>query len=265
MSLTLAQTEHLYEASHLALEQRELCGPDFLAALADAVEADGGDPHPDWWKLAKAPLGASRGLPGGGEVLKDIKGMGRVYDWRESSWTPSNGGRIDVRLFVQHIPVVRNVDGIADMVTLRNVLVAQGLMVQSCTDREGNVGLFTPFDSLCYQAKGANQFSTGCEHMHLSTSEDWSKQQLRAMAWLIQLCERKHDVKRTRGRLAGGGGIARVLEEGQVWHSEVSAAAGFNDRSDPWGNTPHDVVVERWEYVQHCIGFFEDNGHFDGA
>jgi hypothetical protein len=265
VALTTAQTEALYERAHRDLETRELCGEDFLGELARAINADGGEPHPDWKKMAAAPLGA--GVPGNGKVLKELRGAGKVYDWRDSDWTPTNGGRINLRLFVQHIPVIRNVDGIADIVTLRNALVAQGLMVQCCTDREGNVGLFTPFDFLCYQAKGANQISCGCENMLFSTAEDWSKLQLRAMAWVIQLCERPAHggVPQTRGRLGSGSGVVRVLEEGQVWHSEVSDAAGFHDRSDPWGDTPHDVVVERWEYVQHCIRFFDEHGHFEGA
>lgn len=262
--LTLKETEELYSSMDLSLEQPgDICGARFAEQLADAVEADGGEP-PLEWKLASASReGAS--VPGHGKVLKEIRGAGKVYDWRDSSWTPVNGGRISLRGFTHHIPVVRNVDGYADIVTLRNVLVAQDLMVQTCTDREGNIGLFTPFDMLCYQARGGNQLTTGCEHMHLSTSEDWSKRQLRSMAWVIQLCERKHHVPRTRWRLSPGDGVVRFRAPGQGWHSEIAYYAGYKDRSDPWGNTPHDVVLERWAYVRHCIEFFEKHGHFSGA
>lgn len=264
MILSLAQTEQFYEQAHPDLEHLEVCGEEFSAELAKAINAEGGEPPEEWKKVANAPLGAS--LPGGGKVLKKLPGAGKVYDWRDSSWTPVNGGRTKPLVFVQHIPVVPNVDGIADFVTLRNVLVAQGLMVQSATDREGNVALYTPFSSLCYQARGANQVATGCEHMHYLTSEDWTLKQLRAMAWLIQLAERSDNIPRTRGRLGQGSGVVRVLEAGQVWHSEVSDAAGYHDRSDPWGGTSRDKVIERWEYVQSAIKYFEDHdGSFIGA
>jgi hypothetical protein len=265
-TLTAAQTEAIYESTHPALEQQELCGDEFSEALVEAINADGGEPAPEWKQLeVETKRGQTSGLVGNGRILKEIKGMGTVYDWRDSDWTPVNGGRFGVRGFTHHIPVIRNVDGIGDIVTLRNVLVAQNLMVQTCTDREGNVGLFAPFDILCYHNRGGNQLFTGCEHMHYLASEDWTKRQLRAWAWLIQLCERKHDVIRTRWRLGYGDGVCRVLEEGQGWHSEVSRYAGYNDRSDPWGSTPHDVVVERWEYIQSCIKYFELHGHFEGA
>jgi hypothetical protein len=263
MKLSPGQVESLYERAHPSLEERDVCDEDVVAALVEAINSDGGEPPQEWKKMARAREGAS--IPGGGCVLKDIRGAGKVYDWRDSSWTPPNGGRIDLYGFTHHIPVVRNVDGIGDFVTLRNVLVPQGLMVQTSTDREGNIALYTPFDFLCYHNKGGNQVFTGCEHMHFSTSEDWSKQQMRAMAWLIQLCDRKHDVPRTRWDLDSGNGVVRVQKKGQGWHSEVAHYAGFNDRSDPWGDTDHDTVVERWEYVQHCIKFFEDHGHFEGA
>lgn len=259
--------ERLYESAHRDLERQDFCSEGaFDRALTAAINADGGEPHPDWKTIATLREG-SRVVVGNGRVLKELRGAGKVYDWRKSDWTPTNGGRINLHLGVQHIPVLHNVNGYADLVTLRNVLVAQDLMVQTCTDREGNIGLFTPFDFLCYQARGANQFSYGCENMHYLTSEPWTKRQLRAMAWVIQLGMRPTHggVPRTRGRLAHGDGIVRVRRDGQVWHSEVAAFAGYNDRSDPWGDTSHDKVVERWEYVQHCIRFFEEHGHFEGA
>lgn len=263
MTLTAAHTEELYEQADRQHEQVDICNDEFQTVLAEAINADDGEPDEQWKKMVGAREGTR--LAHGGNVLKELRGAGTVYDWRDSPWTPANGGWINLKLFVQHIPVVRNIDGIGDMVTLRNVLVSQGLMVQCCTDREGNVGLFTPFNVLCYQARGANQVSCGCEHMHATTNEPWTQRQLRAMAWVIQLCDEKHDVKRTRGRLGSGNGVVRVHEEGQVWHEEVADAAGHHDRSDPWGNTPHDVVIDHWEYVQHCILFFREHGHFVGA
>jgi hypothetical protein len=161
---------------------------------------------------------------------------------------------------VQHIPVVPNVTGIGDFVTLRNVLVQQGLMVQTATDREGNVALYTPFNVLCYQARGANQVSWGCENMHLSTGEAWSKKQLRAVAWVVQLAEAKHGIPVSKGRLGAGSGLARVLNRGAVTHEDVSNKAGFHDRTDPgegeWGE---------WAYVQHAVRFFREHGHMSGA
>lgn len=263
MKLTPAETEGVYERSHVQLEQRDVCDETVVKAIEEAINADGGEPHPAWKKMLSAREGSS--ITGGGVVLKDIRGIGKVYDWRDSSWTPANGGRINLYGFTHHIPVIRNVDGIADFITLRNVLVAQGLMVQSTTDRDGNIGLFTPFNYLCYHNKGGNQVFTGCEHMHYLTSEDWSKQQLRAMAWLIQLCERKHDVPNRRWDLDSGNGVVRVRAKGQGWHQEVSDYAGYHDRVDPWGNTSHSTIVERWEYVQSCIRFFNEHGHFEGA
>lgn len=201
---------------------------------------------------------ASSTIPGGGKVLKSVKGMGTIYDWRGTGWAPANGGKINPLIFVQHIPVVPNKDGIGDFITLRNVLVAQGLMVQSATDREGNVALYTPFDVLCYQARGANQFSCGCEHMHMSVTEPWSKRQLRASAWLAQLAERKHNIPVQMADLDPGPGIVKVKRRGHTSHKNVSAKAGYNDRSDP--GPGYD-----WEYVSHCVKFFEEHGHFEGA
>ena len=197
-------------------------------------------------------------LIGDGKVIKEIRGAGKVYDWRTSSWTPANGGEIRPLMFVHHIPVVRNVAGIGDFITLRNVLVTQGLMVQCATDREGNVALYTPFDQLCYHARGANQISTGCEHMHASTGEAWTKRQLRAAAWVVQLAERKHGIPAKWGALGAGAGAVRVVRKGQTSHETVSAKAGYNDRSDPGPGFD-------WAYVAHCVHYFKRYGHFEGA
>jgi hypothetical protein len=236
-----------------ALEERDIHEID--EALAKALS---GDPHPEWAVAREATVGSR--IIGDGRVLKTIKGMGTVYDWRQSPWTPANGGRIHPVVGVQHIPVVPNVVGVGDFVTLRNVLVAQGLMVQSSTDREGNVGLVTPFDILCYQARGANQISWGSENMHLSISEPWSKKQLRAVAWVVQLAEAKHGIPVSKGQLGAGSPIVKVLRRGAVTHEDESNKAGFHDRTDPgaglWG---------QWDYVEHCVRFFREHGHMSGA
>jgi hypothetical protein len=258
MILTLNETERLYEETDHELEQRDLCGDDrFSELLATAVEADGGEPAKDW-KLLLSAASRQQALPHGGQVLKEIKGMGTVIDWRDSSWTQPSGGRITPLLGVQHIPVIRNVDGYGDLITLVEVLLAQGLMVQQGTDREGNVGLFTPGNYLCWQARGANSFSWGTEHMHLTTGEDWTKRQLRAAAWINQLNNRHYGTPLSRATLGSGNGVVRVLHSGQTTHEAVSRMAGYNDRSDP--GSGYD-----FQYVAHCEAFFAAHGHFEGA
>lgn len=213
-------------------------------------------PHPEWKKIQQAAVGDP--IYGDGVVLKDLPGAGRVYDWRASDWTPVNGGRITPLVFVQHIPVVPNLDGIADFIRLRDVLVAQGLMVQSATDRDGNVALFTPFDYLCYQARGANSVSCGCEHMHMSTSEGWTEKQFRAAAWVVNLAKNKHDIPASGGELGSGNGAVRVLGRGQVSHQRVSQAAGYNDRSDP--GPGYDFA-----HVRELVIYWREHETFVGA
>lgn len=254
--LQLARAEVAYRK---ALKRSDLEAKDICSVFHDHVvplTAQVGVEHDDWKHAALQPEGAS--IVGGGRVLKKVRGMGTVYDWRHTNWAPANGGTIKLQVFVQHIPVVRNMAGIADFVVLRNVLVAQGLMVQQATDRDGNVALYTPMNSLCFQARGANQFSTGTEHMHMTTGEEWSKKQLRASAWIINQASLVHGVTIQNGRLSGGSGVARVAKKGQVSHMAVSKAAGFNDRVDP-GNR-YD-----WEYVRHCVMYFRKHSHFEGA
>lgn len=262
MILSYDETEQLYGSLDPKLEgARDACDEQFAEALAAAVESNGGDPHSAWKEIAPRSdeppiMGAS--IPHQGKVLKTIDGMGTVYDWRDSSWTQPNGGRITPLLGVQHIPVVRNVDGYGDLITLVEVLLAQGLMVQQGTDREGNVGLFTPGDYLCWQARGANQVSWGTEHMHLTTSEDWTKRQLRAAAWVNQLNRRHYGTVGTRASLGSGDGVVRVIHGGQTTHQAVSAKAGYNDRSDP--GSGYD-----FEYVAFCEQFFAKHDDFKGA
>lgn len=245
-----------------ALKNPEL-EPDTEACAASRGVAAEAVEHPEWLRARAAP--ESSGIVGGGIKLKEIPGMGAVYDWRQSSWARANGGRIKPLVFVQHIPVVPNVQGIGDFVTLRNVLVAQGLMVQASTDREGNVALFTRFDELCFQARGANQFSCGAEHMHMTTGEAWSRKQLRAAAWLVQLAKRKHGIPATLGRLDPGAGLVKVRKLGQTTHMEVSAKAGFHDRTDPDGHPNGSRDGYDFDYVRHCVVFFDQHGHFKGA
>jgi hypothetical protein len=256
--LSLDESEQILVDMDPQLEKRDHCSSeDFADALAAAVEADGGEPHPDWKAMHSRQTGAS--VPHGGKVLKSIRGMGTVYDWRDSPWTQPSGGRIVPYLGIQHIPVIRNVDGFGDLITLEEVLQAQGLQVQQGTDREGNVALFTPGDFLCYQARGANQLSWGTEHMHLTISEAWTKRQLRAAAWVNQLNHRHYGTPLTRATLASGGpGLVRIIHRGQTTHAEEAKAAGFNDRSDP--GPGYD-----FEYVAHAEQFFAQHGHFEGA
>lgn len=199
---------------------------------------------------------------GGGQVIRNIRGMGRVIDWRDSPWTPANGGKIKIACYVNHIPVIRQMEGLDDMVVLRNVLVAQGLMVQDCTDGEGNVGLFTPMNVLCYQARGANSVSAGCEHMHFRTTDPWTKKQLRAAAFLWHLAEKYHDIPFERpANLDHGNGFVVVRRRGQTTHEWVSHMAGFNDRSDPG-----DLFWKKHrEYIIHCVRYYRKHGHMAGA
>lgn len=250
--------EHRAENEHV-----DACGGTVVqvglrksSTFVEQALAEANIPHPLFASVARAKEGAS--IHGSGKVLKEIRGMGKVYDWRASPWTQPNGGKIPVALFVQHIPVVPNVPGIADFIRLRDVLVAQGLMIQSATDSEGNAALYTPFDRLCYQARGANSFSCGTEHMHMSTSEPWTKKQLRASAWLVHLCHEKHGTPYRRAWLRSGSGVVKVSRRGQTTHMAISQKAGYNDRSDP--GSGYDFA-----YVLHCVRFFEDHGHFAGA
>jgi hypothetical protein len=255
----LEAREALYEqmlAEREARESRDLCNEEFLAALREAVESDGGEPHPDFKTAAAAPEGAT--VPHGGKKLKTIRGMGTVYDWRGSAWSEPNGPAITPRLGVQHIPVIHNVKGFGDLVTLNEVCGAQGLRVQQGTDAEGNVGLFTNGNLLCFQARGANQCSWGTEHMHFAITEPWSKKQLRASAWIAQLNHRKYGTPLTRWSLGSGAGVVKVIRGGQGTHAEEAAKAGFHDRIDPGHGYD-------FEYVDHCVAFFDRHGHFEGA
>lgn len=188
-------------------------------------------------------------------VIKELRGAGRIYDWRNTGLLPPSGGRIRLQIMVEHIPVVPNQAGTGDFIQLANVLRAQNLSLQAATDREGHVALYTHLDRLCWQARGANQVSCGVEHMHMSISEDWSRKQLRASAWLWQYAEHAYGIPMQNGRLASGPGFVKVTRRGHVSHRAVSRAAGFNDRSDP--GPRYD-----WAYVKRAAEFYVRHGGF---
>jgi hypothetical protein len=191
-------------------------------------------------------------------VLRAIRGMGKIYDWRGTGLLAPSGGRITPVIFVQHIPVYPNKPGYRDFLALAAILNEKGLSIQCATDSEGNVALYNPFDALCYQARGANQVSCGCEHMHYSVDEPWTKKQLRAAGWLAQLAKRKHGIPYGMAKLGSGHGVVRVLRHGHTSHKCVSDCAGFFDRIDP--GPGYD-----WAYVRHCAKFYTDHGHMQGA
>lgn len=222
------------------------------AAINDATA-----PHPEWAKARDAQIGERVAF--GGQVIAHIPGMGRVYDWRNTSWSQPNGGKIPLLLFVDHIPVIPNMPGVADFIRLRDVLYAQGLRVQTSTDASGNVALFTPFDRLCYQARGANSFSMGCEHMHYGINDPWSRHQLNASSYLHWLAREHHGLRAHAAQLAPGNGVVRVVRSGQTEHKAVSHYAGYDDRSDPG------PVYERdEEHVVKGVVYFDKHRSFKG-
>lgn len=99
-------------------------------------------------------------------VLKELRGAGKVFDFRGTGLLPPNGGIIQPLITVEHIPVVPNVEGADDLHQLARVLRQQGLSLHAAADREGNIALYNPLNRLCYQARGANSVSCGVEHMH---------------------------------------------------------------------------------------------------
>jgi len=236
-------------------EGSDCCGT--LNAGAELAEQEATVRHPGWSKALDAKVGDP--VVHGGRVIADIPGMGKVYDWRPSPWTPVNGGKIRPLLFVDHIPVVPNMAGIADFIRLRDVLVAQGLMVQSATDSSGNVALYTPLNYLCYQARGANSFSAGCEHMHMSTTETWTRRQINAAAYMHWRWWKYQGGPNRRASLASGNGIVRVVRRGYTTHEDVSHYAGYNDRSDPG------TLFEReYDRVEAGVRYFDKHRSFKG-
>lgn len=180
-----------------------------------------------------------------------------VYDYRME--TNPNGGAIKLQGCIWHIPVIRQMEGRADLDVLRRVLLDQGLMVQFGDDAEGNVALYTRANRLCYQARGANQISCGVEQMHLTTGESWSKKQFRAGGWIAQYLEREFDIPLQMADVEPNGrGFVKFVRKGHTSHEQISRMAGYNDRSDPGPGMDY-------EYVFHCARFFKEHGHFVGA
>jgi hypothetical protein len=192
------------------------------------------------------------------KVLKELRGAGKVFDYRGTGLLPPNGGIIQPLIMVEHIPVVRNVKGTEDFHTLARVLRSQGLSLQAATDSEGNVALYNHLNRLCFQARGANQVSCGVEHMHMTIGEEWSRLQLRASAWLWQYAEHMFGIPLRVARIVSGPGRVGVLRRGHTSHRRVSTAAGFNDRVDP--GPGYD-----WEYVRKAALFYKSHGHFVGV
>jgi hypothetical protein len=164
--------------------------------------------------------------------VRHIKGGVTVRDYRGTDVCPPNGGRIDPVVFIDHIPVIRNRDGVEDLLTLGRVLKAQGLAVQRATDAEGNVAQFTRLDALCYHARGANSISAGCEHMHYGLDEPWTERQFRAAAFVAWEAMHYHGIPLRGARLLAGN-PTRVARSGHASHRRQAAAAGYHDRSDP--------------------------------
>ena len=183
------------------------------------------------------------------KVLKQIPGAGKVYDFRGTGLCPPNGGRINCQIWVEHIPVIRNQAGPQDLITLGRVLKAQGLAVQLGTDAEGNVAIYTEPWELCYHARGANTVGGGTEHMHYGIGEPWTDLQFRAAAWCWQYTYRKCGVPIGMGKLTPGRPVG-VKRKGHTSHRNVSAKAGYNDRSDPGNGFDWDRVAS---YADHYL------------
>lgn len=188
-----------------------------------------------------------------------VKGMGRVLDWRGTGLLPPNGDRIPVKALTHHIPVVRNVVGVGDFVTLANVLRAQGLALQFATDREGNVAIYTEPHELCFQARGLNQQGPGVEHMHMTINESWTERQYRAAAWIAWWLERNYGLPLRNASIASAGsGLAVVRKTGHTTHRRVSDAARFFDRVDPGSGFKRGHVFT-------LARFYKRHRHFSGA
>jgi hypothetical protein len=186
--------------------------------------------------------------------------LSRVYDYR--AFTRPNGGTIALRACVHHIPVIHQMPGRADLDALRQVLIAQGLMVQFGTDGEGNVALFTRANRLCYQAAGGNQLTCGIEHMHYATGEAWSLRQLRAAAWIAQYLEREFGIPLQMANVEPGYPV-KIVRKGHTSHEQITrmakaAGARIDGREDPGKGFDY-------EHMFAAANFFKRKGHFVGA
>lgn len=188
-------------------------------------------------------------------IGKDVRS--KVWDYRAE--TSPNGGVIALRACVHHIPVIHQAQGRGDLDALRRVLLAQGLMVQFGTDGEGNIALYTRANRLCYHARGANSQTCGIEHMHYLTSEPWSRPQMKSAAWIAQYLERLYGLPLRMADVdRGGPGVAVITRRGHTSHQQISAMAGYNDRSDPGRGFDYEQMFGFARY-------FTRRGHFVGA
>lgn len=187
---------------------------------------------------------------------RTIPGMGgKVFDFRGTGLCPPNGGRIRPLAMVHHIPVVANVAGLGDFVKLGNILRGKGLAIQAATDAEGNVALYTRFDEFCFGHRGANQLACGVEHMHVKVDEQWPESQMRAAAWCAAQVWISHAVPPRGAVLTPGNRIVGITRRGHTSHQNVSALAGFNDRSDPGG-------LFNFAHLYELTRFFREHGRF---
>lgn len=198
---------------------------------------------------------------------KSIPGLAgaKVFDFRGTGLCPgakdSSGRFIRIKplIMVEHIPVYPDKPGFEDFLGLADVLRAQGLHLQAATDGDGNVCLYNDLNVLCYQARGANQVSSGVEHMHMRIDQLWSRKQLCASAWLWVRAFRRHGIPMAGAKIRSGSpGTIRVLRGGHTSHRRVSIAAGYNDRSDP--GPRYD-----WPFVKHAAEFYDRRGTFRGV
>lgn len=258
----MAVTEQTFEQEHGEAEARSAGlvredNPDLDEALdAEAepvfeVDVDPAhetrDIHEADEELAAPPEEGTRGVINP-RSERSIPGMGKVYDFRGTGLCPPNGGRIRPLMMVHHIPVVRNVAGIADFVTLGNILRGKGLAIQAATDSEGNVALYTRFDDMCYGHRGANQFACGVEHMHMTTDEAWTEKQMRAAAWCAEQVWTSYAVPPRGAKMLPGNHLVKVQRRGHTSHKEVSTLAAYNDRSDPGGKFSFAQLYELTRY-----------------
>jgi hypothetical protein len=193
--------------------------------------------------------------------VKTIPGGVTVRDYRGTGLCPpvKSGGRpITIRplIYIQHIPVIHNVVGIQDGITLGNVLRDEGLNVANGTDSEGNIFLYTKMNQLCYHARGSNQLSTGTEHMHFLLDEPWTERQYRAAAWLAYVAKTSYGIPYAIAGMRRGNPTP-ITKRGHASHQRQAAMAGFNDRRDPGiGFTRH------IGHVFELAGFYERHHRF---
>jgi N-acetylmuramoyl-L-alanine amidase len=221
------------------------------------------DPELETRDIHEADEDLEAGEPGEGEGAprgqftprseRTVPGMGgKVFDFRGTGLCPPNGGRIRPLLLVHHIPVVPNMKGTVDFITLGNILRGEGLAIQASTDAEGNVALFTRFDEFCFGHRGANQLACGIEHMHKTVDEPWTEKQMRAAAWCSAQVFLSHGVAPRGGVMTPGHHIVGVKRRGHTSHMAVSDLAGFHDRKDPGAgfNFAHLYELTRF-FVKH--------------